>query len=64
MAATYGVEGKFLDLGFTIGELTGGDDQKTLTWIVDGNELRLSSATLPETEMIRIAQSVQVDPTK
>lgn len=64
MAATYGGEGKFLDLGFTIAELTGGDDQKTLTWIVDGNELRLSSATLPETEMIKIAQSVQVDPTK
>lgn len=63
MAATY-TGGTFLDLGFTIGELTGGDDQKTLTWIVDGNELRLTSSTLPETEMIRIAQSVQVDPSK
>ncbi|WP_336789277.1 LolA family protein [Paenibacillus sp. MMO-177] len=63
MAATYS-GGTFLDLGFTIGELTGGDDQKTLTWIVDGNELRLTSSTLPETEMIRIAQSVQVDTTK
>ncbi|GMK46377.1 hypothetical protein PghCCS26_35060 [Paenibacillus glycanilyticus] len=63
MAATYS-GGTFLDLGFTIGELTGGDDQKTLTWIVDGTELRLTSSTLPETEMIRIAQSVQVDSTK
>ncbi|WP_336776365.1 LolA family protein [Paenibacillus sp. MMO-58] len=63
MAATYS-GGSFLDLGFTIGELTGGDDQKTLTWIVDGTELRLTSSTLPETEMIRIAQSVQVDSTK
>ncbi|TCM87965.1 outer membrane lipoprotein-sorting protein [Paenibacillus sp. BK033] len=63
MAATYS-GGTFLDLGFTIGELTGGDDQKTLTWIVDGTELRLTSSTLPETEMIRIAQSVQADTTK
>ncbi|MCM3631015.1 outer membrane lipoprotein carrier protein LolA [Paenibacillus glycanilyticus] len=63
MAATY-TGGTFLDLGFTIGELSGGDDQKTLTWIVDGNQLRLTSSTLPETEMIRIAQSVQVDTTK
>lgn len=63
MAATY-TAGTYLDLGFTIGYLTGGDDQKTLTWIVDGNQLRLTSSTLPETEMIRIAQSVQVDTTK
>ncbi|GLX66381.1 LolA family protein [Paenibacillus glycanilyticus] len=63
MAASY-TGGTFLDLGFTIGELSGGDDQKTLTWIVDGNQLRLTSATLPETEMIRIAQSVEADASK
>ena len=47
-----------LDLGFTLGVLTG-EDYRTLTWINDGVEFRLSTGDLPQDEMIRIAQAVQ-----
>ncbi|MGG1596238.1 MULTISPECIES: outer membrane lipoprotein-sorting protein [Paenibacillus] len=50
--------GDILDLGFTLGVVTG-DAKKTLTWTYDGVEFRLSTADLPETEMIKIAQAVQ-----
>lgn len=52
------VKGLIIDLGFTMGELTG-DEQKTLMWTYEGNQFRLTSANLPESEMIKIAQSVQ-----
>lgn len=52
------LQGKILDLGFTLGVVTG-DTQKTLTWTYDGVEFRLSSGDLPQTEMIKVAQSVQ-----
>ncbi len=48
-----------LDLGFTVGFVTG-EEQRTLTWISEGAEYRLTSANLPETEMIKVAQSVQL----
>lgn len=47
-----------VDMQFTVGMITG-TDYKMLRWIYDGIEYRLSSADLPEQEMIRIAQSVQ-----
>ncbi len=50
-------EGIVLDLGFTIGHLSG-YDVRTLTWSYDGVEYRLTSANLPDDEMIRIAQSM------
>lgn len=50
-------EGIMLDLGFTIGHLSG-YDVRTLTWSYDGVEYRLTSANLPDDEMIRIAQSM------
>lgn len=50
--------GDILDLGFTLGVVTG-DAKKTLTWTYDGVEFRLSTADLPETEMIKVAQAVQ-----
>jgi len=50
-------EGIVLDLGFTIGHLSG-YDVRTLAWSYDGVEYRLTSATLPDDEMIRIAQSM------
>ncbi|MEF2246865.1 MULTISPECIES: DUF4367 domain-containing protein [unclassified Paenibacillus] len=53
------VPGIMLDLGFTIGELTAGDTLQTLTWTYEGQQFRLSSADLPESEMIKVAQSVQ-----
>ncbi|MFD1954247.1 outer membrane lipoprotein carrier protein LolA [Paenibacillus thailandensis] len=47
-----------VELGFTLGQISG-MDQRTLTWTYEGNLFRLTSETLPESEMIKIAQSVQ-----
>ncbi|MFC7681287.1 outer membrane lipoprotein carrier protein LolA [Paenibacillus sp. GCM10028914] len=47
-----------VDLGFTVGAMTG-DDQKTLTWMSEGVEYRITSANLPRMEMIEIAASTQ-----
>ncbi|MFF2483278.1 DUF4367 domain-containing protein [Paenibacillus sp. NPDC058071] len=62
-AASFG-SGRLVDLGFTIGEYSGNDELHTLTWLYEGNQFRLSSATLPESEMLEIAQSVQADASK
>ncbi|URN92565.1 MAG: outer membrane lipoprotein carrier protein LolA [Candidatus Pristimantibacillus lignocellulolyticus] len=62
--ATTLVPGDFVDLGFTIAQLTSGDDVHTLTWTYYGNQFRLSSADLPEVEMIKIAQSVLAEVSK
>ncbi|WP_020618869.1 LolA family protein [Paenibacillus daejeonensis] len=51
------VPGRNVDLGHTIGLVTG-EEPTTLTWTYDGMEYRLSSADLPESEMIKISQSV------
>lgn len=52
--------GDILDLGYTLGIVTGeAKGLRTLTWTYDGVEFRLSTGDLPETEMIRVAQSVQ-----
>lgn len=50
--------GDIVDLGYTLAVVTG-DEKKTLTWTYDGIEFRLSTADLHQTEMIKIAQSVQ-----
>ncbi|MEI7027290.1 outer membrane lipoprotein-sorting protein [Paenibacillus sp. y28] len=50
--------GEGVDLGYTVGVLTG-EEQKTLVWTFDGVEYRLSSSDLPIREMIKVAQSVQ-----
>lgn len=50
--------GTLLDLGFTMGVLTG-EEKQMLTWTNDGVEFRLSTGDLPQTEMIKVAQSVQ-----
>lgn len=50
--------GTLIDLGFTVGALTG-DEQKTLTWMSDGIEFRITSANLPTPEMVQIAASMQ-----
>jgi len=48
-----------VNLGFTLGVLTG-EEQKTLIWYDDqGVEYRMTMNHVPEEEMIRIAQSVQ-----
>lgn len=57
VAASF-VPGMMVDLGFTMGQLSG-DEQQTLTWTYEGHQFRLTSANLPESEMIKVAQSVQ-----
>ncbi|QYR20745.1 DUF4367 domain-containing protein [Paenibacillus sp. sptzw28] len=52
------MKGDMVDLGFTLGQISG-DEQLTLTWTYNGIEYRLTSGTLPDTEMIKVAQSVQ-----
>jgi len=52
------VDGVMVDLGFTWGQLSG-DEQQTLTWTYEGHQFRLTSANLPESEMLKVAQSVQ-----
>lgn len=52
------VPGIMVDLGFTMGQLSG-DEQQTLVWTYEGHQFRLTSANLPESEMIKVAQSVQ-----
>ncbi|WP_141502718.1 LolA family protein [Paenibacillus luteus] len=52
------VPGMMVDLGFTMGQLNT-DEQQTLTWTYEGHQFRLTSANLPESEMIKVAQSVQ-----
>ncbi|MBH5320144.1 outer membrane lipoprotein carrier protein LolA [Paenibacillus sp. GSMTC-2017] len=53
--------GLIVDLGITMGELTSSetDALQTLTWTYHGNQFRLTSDNLPESEMIKVAQSVQ-----
>jgi len=50
--------GEVVDLGYTLAVLTG-DDKKTLSWTYDGVEYRLSTADLPQEEMIKVAMAVQ-----
>ncbi|GGG13260.1 lipoprotein [Paenibacillus albidus] len=50
--------GSVIDLGFTVGLLSG-DEQQTLTWMNEGVEFRITSANLPESEMMQIAASMQ-----
>lgn len=50
-------EGIMLDLGFTIGHLSG-DETKTLTWTHDGMEFRMTTADLSQDAMVRMAQSM------
>ncbi|MNC47927.1 Sporulation protein YdcC [compost metagenome] len=47
-----------VDLGFTAGALTG-DEQKTLTWMSDGVQYRITSENLPVSEMMQIAASME-----
>lgn len=50
--------GTLIDLGFTAGLLTG-DEQRTLTWMSDGIEYRITSSDLPLDEMMQIAASME-----
>lgn len=51
-------DGELVDLGYGFGILTGGE-KKTLVWMAQGTEFRLSSGDLPVDEMVQIAISVQ-----
>jgi outer membrane lipoprotein-sorting protein len=50
-------QGRLVDLGHTLGVMLG-EEQRTLTWTDEGVEYRLTTAELPEAEMIKVAQSV------
>jgi outer membrane lipoprotein-sorting protein len=50
-------QGIMLDLGFTMGQLSG-DGASTLIWSYDGVEYRLTTEDLPQEDMVRIAQSM------
>jgi outer membrane lipoprotein-sorting protein len=52
--------GDIVDLGFTIGVLTGAnskDGAKTLTWTNDGVEYRMFTGDMPTSEMIQVAMA-------
>jgi len=54
------VQGTIVDLGYTLGVLSGKEkEQRTLTWMYGGTEYRLSSGDLPQQEMVKIAMAVQ-----
>ncbi|MDK8182205.1 DUF4367 domain-containing protein [Paenibacillus sp. UMB4589-SE434] len=55
--------GHGIDLGFTLGQLTG-DEQKSLTWMFEGVKYRLTSSDLPQNEMVKVAQSLVDQPGK
>ncbi|MCU9615160.1 outer membrane lipoprotein carrier protein LolA [Caldibacillus lycopersici] len=59
MSSTF-VNGDPVDLGFTIGALTG----NTLQWTANGVEYMLASNDLTQEEMVMLAQSVQAAPEK
>lgn len=63
VAASY-TPGYMLDLGFTMGSISDGEEQQTLTWTYEGVEYRMTSADLPESEMVLIAQSMDEGATK
>ncbi|MDP4098899.1 DUF4367 domain-containing protein [Paenibacillus sp. P96] len=48
-----------IDMGFGVVGVLTGDQQQTLTWMMDGVEFRITSADLPVQEMIQIAASMQ-----
>lgn len=51
-------QGELVDLGYGFGVMTG-TENKTLIWMYQGTEFRLSSGDLPKEDMIGIAISVQ-----
>ncbi|EJW19981.1 DUF4367 domain-containing protein [Paenibacillus alvei] len=55
--------GEGLNLGFTVGQLSG-EEQKALTWMYDGVKYRIVSSDLPASEMVKIAQSMVDQPGK
>lgn len=49
--------GELVDLGFTLGVLTG-KEQRTLHWTYQGVDFKLSTSDMPSEEMIKVAMSV------
>lgn len=49
--------GELVDLGFTLGVLTG-KEQRTLNWTYQGVDFKLSTSDMPKEEMIKVAMSV------
>lgn len=62
--ATTLISGDFVNLGYTIGQKNAGEDIQSLVWTYNGYQYRLSSADMPESEMVKVAQSVQAEISK
>lgn len=64
--AVAATKGKLIDMGFTYGSISGGEDdaQTTLTWTYQGTEFRITSGNMPQDEMVKVAQSVEGDMSK
>ncbi|QGQ98445.1 outer membrane lipoprotein carrier protein LolA [Paenibacillus psychroresistens] len=52
------LNGDIVDLGFTLAVITG-DEMKSLQWLQNGMEFKLSSSDLPEEEMIKVAMAFE-----
>lgn len=52
------LNGNIVDLGFTLGVITG-DEMKTIQWLDNGMEFKLSTGDLPESEMIKVAMAFE-----
>jgi outer membrane lipoprotein-sorting protein len=52
------LNGDIVDLGFTLAVITG-EDMKTLQWLDNGMEFKLSTGDLPEEEMIKVAMAFE-----
>lgn len=51
--------GSLIDMGFGVMGVLTGEQQRTLTWMNDGVEFRITSADLPVSEMTKIPASMQ-----
>lgn len=52
------LNGDIVDLGFTLAVITG-DEMKSLQWLENGMEFKLSSSDLPQEEMVKLAMAFE-----
>jgi outer membrane lipoprotein-sorting protein len=57
-ATASALNGEIVDLGFTLAVITG-DENKTMEWLDNGMEFKLSTGDLPKDEMINVAMSIE-----
>jgi outer membrane lipoprotein-sorting protein len=57
-ATASALNGEIVDLGFTLAVITG-DENKTMEWLHNGMEFKLSTGDLPKNEMIHVALGIE-----